>query len=116
MKHGVCGEKYNIGGENEWENIRLLHKVIELTAKATGKSAADVEKTITYVKDRPGHDRRYAIDCSKIKSELGWQRCMTFEQGLQETVSWYLSHPDWIRHIQSGEYASWIEKNYADRR
>ena len=116
MKHGVCGEKYNIGGENEWENIRLLHKVIELTAKATGKSAADVEKTITYVKDRPGHDRRYAIDCSKIKSELGWQRCMTFEQGLQETVSWYLGHSDWIRHIQSGEYASWIEKNYADRR
>ena len=112
VKNGVTGEKYNIGGENEWQNIKLLHKVIELTAAATGKSVADVEKTITYVKDRPGHDKRYAIDCTKIKTQLGWKRLMTFEEGLQETVDWYLANTTWIEHIQSGSYKDWINKNY----
>ena len=83
-------------GENEWQNIKLLHKVIELTAAETGKSVEDVEKTITYVKDRPGHDKRYAIDCTKIKNELGWQRKMTFEQGLLATVKWYLNNPEYV--------------------
>lgn len=115
VQNGRTGEKYNIGGENEWQNITLLHKVIELTCARTGKSAAEVEKTVTYVKDRPGHDKRYAIDCSKIKSELGWQRKMTFEEGLQETVSWYLGNAEWVNHILSGEYQGWIERNYASR-
>lgn len=112
VKNGVTGEKYNIGGENEWQNIKLLHKVIELTAAATGKKVEDVEKTITYVKDRPGHDKRYAIDCTKIKTQLGWKRLMTFEEGLQETVDWYLANSTWIEHIQSGSYKDWISKNY----
>ena len=112
VKNGVTGEKYNIGGENEWQNIKLLHKVIELTAAATGKKVVDVEKTITYVKDRPGHDKRYAIDCTKIKTKLGWKRLMTFEEGLQETVDWYLANSTWIEHIQSGSYKDWITKNY----
>jgi len=112
VKNGVTGEKYNIGGENEWQNIKLLHKVIELTAAATGKKVEDVEKTITYVKDRPGHDKRYAIDCTKIKTKLGWKRLMTFEEGLQETVDWYLANSTWIEHIQSGSYKDWISKNY----
>lgn len=112
VKNGVTGEKYNIGGENEWQNIKLLHKVIELTAAATGKKVEDVEKTITYVKDRPGHDKRYAIDCTKIKTQLGWKRLMTFEEGLQETVDWYLANTSWIEHIQSGSYKDWITKNY----
>ena len=112
VKNGVTGEKYNIGGENEWQNIKLLHKVIELTAAATGKKVEDVEKTITYVKDRPGHDKRYAIDCTKIKTKLGWKRLMTFEEGLQETVDWYLANSTWIEHIQSGSYKDWINKNY----
>ena len=112
VNKGVTGEKYNIGGENEWQNIKLLHKVIELTAKETGKSVDDVEKTITYVKDRPGHDKRYAIDCTKIKTQLGWERLMTFEEGLQETVDWYLANSTWIEHIQSGSYKDWISKNY----
>ncbi|WP_027727738.1 dTDP-glucose 4,6-dehydratase [Treponema sp. C6A8] len=112
VKNGVTGEKYNIGGENEWQNIKLLHKVIELTAAATGKKVEDVEKTITYVKDRPGHDKRYAIDCTKIKTKLGWKRLMTFEEGLQETVDWYLANTTWIEHIQSGSYKDWISKNY----
>jgi len=115
LNKGRTGQKYNIGGENEWENIRLLNKVIELTAKELGKNVQDVEKTITYVKDRPGHDRRYAIDCSKIKKELGWTRRMSFEEGLLHTVQWYLNHTEWMDHILSGEYTKWIEKNYKER-
>lgn len=112
---GRTGQKYNIGGENEWQNIKLLHKVIELSAKKLGKSVSEIEKTITYVKDRPGHDKRYAIDCAKIKSELGWQRRMTFEQGLDATVDWYLENSDWVDHILSGEYKNWIDANYSLR-
>ena len=115
VNKGVTGEKYNIGGENEWQNIKLLHKVIELTAARTGKAVADVEKTITYVKDRPGHDKRYAIDCTKIKTKLGWERKMTFEEGLAETVDWYLGHSDWINHILSGDYKNWISANYTEQ-
>lgn len=114
VNKGLTGEKYNIGGENEWQNIKLLHKVIELTAAATGKNPAEVEKTITYVKDRPGHDKRYAIDCTKIKEKLGWKRLMTFEEGLQETVDWYLNNSSWIEHIKSGSYMDWINKNYTE--
>ncbi|MBO6218743.1 MAG: dTDP-glucose 4,6-dehydratase [Treponema sp.] len=116
VNSGKTGEKYNIGGENEWQNIKLLHKVIELTAPKVNKSAEDVEKTIVHVKDRPGHDARYAIDCSKIKKELGWERKMTFEQGLELTVNWYLSHKDWVDHILSGEYKNWINANYGERK
>lgn len=115
VKNGVTGEKYNIGGENEWQNIKLLHKVIELTAAETGKKAEDVEKTITYVKDRPGHDKRYAIDCTKIKTKLGWERKMTFEEGLLATVKWYLNNPEWINHILSGDYKNWIQANYKEQ-
>src|SRR5574344_886479 len=128
LNSGRTGEKYNIGGENEWQNIKLLTKLIDLTAselkKTNGKdtacadavpSAAEITSTITHVKDRPGHDLRYAIDCSKIKKELGWERKMTFEQGLALTVRWNLSHPDWIKHILSGEYMKWIDKNYSSR-
>ena len=116
VNDGKTGKKYNIGGENEWQNIKLLHKVIELAAPKVGKAADDVEKTIVHVKDRPGHDARYAIDCSKIKKELGWERKMTFEQGLQLTVNWYLEHKDWVDHILSGEYKNWINANYGDRK
>ena len=115
VKNGVTGQKYNIGGENEWQNIKLLHKVIELTASKINKSIDDVEKTITYVTDRPGHDKRYAIDCSKIKKELGWQRKMTFEQGLEATVNWYLTNNEWVDHILSGDYKNWISKNYTEQ-
>lgn len=114
VRNGAAGEKYNIGGENEWQNIKLLHKVIELTAAELGKNPEDVEKTITYVKDRPGHDKRYAIDCTKIKTKLGWERKMTFEQGLKATVHWYLNNPEWINNILNGSYKNWIEKNYTE--
>ena len=115
LNDGRTGEKYNIGGENEWQNITLLHKVIELTCAELGKDTAEVEKTIVHVKDRPGHDMRYAIDCTKIKRELGWARKVTFEEGLKHTVQWNLSHKEWLDHILSGEYTKWVEKNYIKR-
>ncbi len=115
LKGGKSGEKYNIGGENEWQNVKLLDKLIELTAAELNKDADEIRKTIVHVKDRPGHDQRYAIDCSKIKAELGWERKMTFEQGLAMTVKWNLTHPDWIKRILSGEYKNWVEKNYSER-
>ena len=116
LKNGKSGEKYNIGGENEWQNIKLLDKLIELTAKELKKPEDEIRKTITHVKDRPGHDQRYAIDCSKIKRELGWERKMTFEEGLQLTVTWNLTHPEWINRILSGEYLKWVDKNYGERK
>lgn len=115
VNKGRTGQKYNIGGENEWQNIKLLHKVIELSAEKLGKPASEIEKTIIYVKDRPGHDKRYAIDCTKIKTELGWQRKMTFEEGLNATVDWYLKNTEWVNHILSGEYTKWIDANYKSR-
>lgn len=115
LKNGKTGEKYNIGGENEWQNIKLLNKLIELTAKETGISEDEIKKTVTHVKDRPGHDQRYAIDCTKIKTELGWERKMSFEQGLLLTVKWNLNNKKWIDHILSGEYLNWVEKNYSKR-
>ena len=116
LKNGKSGEKYNIGGENEWQNIKLLDKLIELTARELKKSEEEIRKTITHVKDRPGHDQRYAIDCAKIKRELGWERKMTFEQGLELTVKWNLTNPEWINRILSGEYLKWVDKNYTERK
>lgn len=110
-----AGEKWNLGGENEWENIRLLNTVIDLASKELGKNPDEVRKTISFVKDRPGHDRRYAIDCTKAKTKLGWERKMTFEEGLLSTIKWYLSHSEWIEHIKSGAYKEWIKNNYVNR-
>ncbi len=115
VKNAPSGSKWNLGGENEWENIKLLNTVIELASKEIGKNPDDVKKTITFVKDRPGHDRRYAIDCTKAKKMLGWERKMTFEQGLLSTIRWYLNNPEWIANIQSGAYKDWISKNYTDQ-
>jgi dTDP-glucose 4,6-dehydratase len=103
MKSGVTGEKYNIGGENEWENIKLLDTLIDIVSKKAKLDPAKVRGTIAYVKDRPGHDRRYAIDCSKIKKELHWQGEVSFEAGLEKTVDWYLANTEWINSIRSRE-------------
>jgi dTDP-glucose 4,6-dehydratase len=115
MQTGTTGETYNIGGENEWENIKLLTVLIDIVAEKAGRDAAKIRSTITYVKDRPGHDRRYAIDCSKIKRELGWKQTVSFEQGLARTVDWYLANPAWIESIRSGDYQRWVERNYEKR-
>jgi len=115
MRNGRTGETYNIGGENEWENIKLLNVLIDIVSAKAKLEPAKVRDTITYVKDRPGHDRRYAIDCSKIKRELGWKQAVNFEEGLSRTVDWYLANPQWIESIRSGEYKKWVEKNYGAR-
>jgi len=94
MQNGRAGEKYNIGGENEWENIKLLNMLVDIVAKKANKDAEKIRSTIKYIKDRPGHDRRYAIDCSKIKKELGWKQNVSFNEGLEHTVDWYLIHTE----------------------
>ena len=115
INNGRNGETYNVGGENEWENIKLVKVLCEKMALLNGKQKDHFEKLINYVKDRPGHDRRYAINCDKIKSELGWKQAVSFDQGLDLTIDWYLKNPEWISNIRSGEYKKWIERNYGSR-
>ena len=113
LEAGRLGETYNVGGWNEKPNIEIVKTVCallgELRPRADGK---DYSSQISYVKDRPGHDRRYAIDASKIHNELGWKPAETFESGIRKTVQWYLDHPDWVSHVQSGEYRHWIGQQY----
>jgi dTDP-glucose 4,6-dehydratase len=115
MTEGTIGQKYNVGGENQWENIRLVRELCRVVAQQTGNPATQYERLITFVKDRPGHDRRYAIDSSKIQRELGWRPSVTFEQGLERTVRWYRENQAWVDHVRSGEYADWITRNYGER-
>jgi dTDP-glucose 4,6-dehydratase len=115
VNRGKTGESYNIGGENEWENIELVYKLCELMAEKKGKEKDYYKKLITFVKDRPGHDRRYAINCDKLKSELGWKQSLDFSEGLVKTVDWYLSNREWIDRVKSGEYRTWMESNYSER-
>jgi dTDP-glucose 4,6-dehydratase len=116
VNSGKTGDTYNIGGENEWENIRLVRELCRRMDGLLGRSAGTSEKLITFVKDRPGHDRRYAINCDKLKKELGWKQSVNFEQGLDLTVKWYLDNEEWIKNVQTGEYKNWIEKNYGGRK
>lgn len=112
---GRIGETYNVGGENEWENIKLVKFLITLVLSELKKPEIDPDSLIKYVKDRPGHDRRYAIDCSKIKKELGWKPKTSFEEGLRLTVKWYLENPQWVERVTSGNYRNWLKENYIDR-
>ena len=109
---GRLGETYNIGGFNEWKNIDLVKLLCRLMDEKLGRSPGTSEQLISFVKDRPGHDRRYAIDASKINRELGWKPSVTFEQGLSETIDWYLENQEWLRHVTSGEYQQYYEKQY----
>ena len=116
LEAGRLGETYNIGGWNEKPNLDIVHAICdllgELRPRADGKS---YREQITYVTDRPGHDRRYAIDATKIERELGWRPAETFTTGIRKTVQWYLDNPTWIGNVQSGTYREWVEKNYAGR-
>ena len=115
LKNGKTGESYNIGGDNEWENIKLVNTMCEITAEEINVKSDDLKSLITFVKDRPGHDRRYAMDCSKIKNDLGWKQSVTFEDGLRKTIKWYISNMRWAESVKSGEYLKWIDKNYKER-
>jgi dTDP-glucose 4,6-dehydratase len=115
IKSGVTGDTYNIGGENEWQNLRLVELICEKGAAIAGKPGDYYKKLITFVKDRPGHDRRYAIDCSKIKSGLGWKNGTDFISGITETIVWYRTHMGWVERIRRGEYRKWMEINYDKR-
>ena len=110
---GKLGETYNIGGFNEWKNIDLVRLLCKQMDSKLGREPGESEKLITYVKDRPGHDLRYAIDASKINQELGWEPSVTFEQGLQLTIDWYLDNRDWLEHVTSGDYQNYYQKQYS---
>lgn len=109
---GINHETYNIGGFNEWKNIDLVQLLCSIMDDKLGRSEGESAKLITYVKDRPGHDLRYAIDASKINKQLGWEPSVTFEQGLEVTVNWYLNNPDWLNNVTTGEYATYYKKQY----
>ncbi|KAA0083045.1 dTDP-glucose 4,6-dehydratase [Trinickia soli] len=115
LARGKPGETYNIGGWNEKKNLDVVHTLCDLLDAARPKADGSYRDQITYVKDRPGHDRRYAIDASKLERELGWKPAETFETGLAKTVRWYLDHAQWVEEVQSGEYRNWVELNYAGR-
>lgn len=113
--NGKEGETYNIGGFNEWQNIDLIKILIKQMDEKLGREAGESEKLITYVTDRPGHDRRYAIDANKIKNELGWEPSVTFEEGLSETIDWYLSNEEWLNSVTSGDYKKYYKQMYGER-
>ncbi len=115
IERGAAGRTYNIGGNNEMRNIDVVNTLCEVVAAATGSDAAELLSLKEFVKDRPGHDLRYAIDASRIRDELGWEPKETFETGIAKTVDWYLSHTEWVNQVQSGEYRKWIDTNYGDR-
>lgn len=114
VTQGKQGETYNIGGHNEKKNLDVVHTICDLLDEIVPKEVSYREQ-ITYVTDRPGHDRRYAIDAEKISHELGWKPKETFESGIRKTVEWYLANTAWVENIKSGAYKSWIEQNYGDR-
>jgi dTDP-glucose 4,6-dehydratase len=112
---GVIGETYNIGGNNEWTNISLIRTLCDVMDKKLGRPQGSSQQLITFVKDRAGHDLRYAIDSSKIQQELGWKPSLQFEEGLGKTVDWYLRNSEWLDNVSSGAYEKYYEKQYNQR-
>ncbi len=112
LQKGKLGETYNVGGFNEWRNIDLIKLLIKITDRLLGRKKGDSNKLITYIKDRAGHDLRYAIDASKLKNEIGWEPSLQFQEGLEKTVKWYLKNKIWMKKITSGEYKEYYKKMY----
>ncbi|MAZ29281.1 MAG: dTDP-glucose 4,6-dehydratase [Cytophagaceae bacterium] len=113
LHNGSLKETYNIGGFNEWKNLDLVKLLCKQMDEKLGRRTGSCETLITYVKDRPGHDKRYAIDASKINSELGWEPSVTFEEGLSKTIDWYLANTVWLNHVTSGDYKKYYEQQYS---
>lgn len=114
LKRGCPGQVYNIGGNNEWQNIAIVELVCDLLDDRLGRPAGESRKLVTFVTDRPGHDRRYAIDAGKIKRELGWEPAYTFERGIAETIDWYLANQEWVAEVTSGSYRDYYAKQYGE--
>jgi dTDP-glucose 4,6-dehydratase len=113
MKDGKRGDMYNIGGNNELENIRVVEIICDiLDSIKKQKSNKSRRELITFVKDRPGHDRRYAIDSTKLKNELGWAPEERFETGINKTIQWYLNNQEWVKRVKRSDYHSWLRKHY----
>ncbi len=115
LEKGKVGEKYNIGARCEWENIELVKLILSILEEKLGKEKGSLERLITFVEDRPGHDRRYAIDPSKIEKELGWRAKTPFEEAIEKTVDWYVENRDWMYRVISGEYQKYFEEQYGKR-
>jgi dTDP-glucose 4,6-dehydratase len=113
LARGRPGETYNVGGWNEKTNLEIVHTVCALLDELKPAAEGSYRRLVTFVKDRPGHDRRYAIDARKIERELGWRPAETFDTGIRKTVQWYLDHADWVANVQSGAYREWVEKQYS---
>jgi len=113
LEGGRVGETYNVGGWNEMPNIEIVHTVCELLDELRPSPGGRYMRLIMHVKDRPGHDRRYAIDARKIERELGWRPAETFETGIRKTIQWYLQNPEWVQRVQSGAYRDWLQTQYA---
>jgi dTDP-glucose 4,6-dehydratase len=113
--NGTYGESYNVGGLNEWKNIDLVHFLCQLMDKKLNRTEGTSASLITYVKDRSGHDMRYAIDASKLENELGWKPSIKFEEGLEKTVDWYLENTEWVKEVTSGDYQKYYESMYSNR-
>ncbi|MCA1326240.1 dTDP-glucose 4,6-dehydratase [Herbaspirillum sp. alder98] len=114
LARGQAGETYNIGGWNEKTNLHVVHCLCDTLDELAPRAAGSYRQLITFVKDRPGHDRRYAIDARKLERELGWRPTETFDSGIRKTVQWYLDHEDWVAQVRSGAYLNWIHKQYGD--
>lgn len=112
---GKIGETYNIGGFNEWKNIDLIRIICRVMDKKLGRNEGESEKLITFVKDRAGHDLRYAIDATKLKDELGWEPSLQFEEGIEKTIDWYLENEEWLKNVTSGDYQKYYEEQYIRR-
>ncbi len=113
--NGLDGDTYNIGGHNEWKNIDLIKVMCKVMDKKLNRPEGESEKLITYVKDRAGHDLRYAIDSSKLQRELGWKPSLQFEEGIEKTIDWYLNNHDWLEQVTSGDYLKYYEQQYTKR-
>ena len=115
LAQGRLGETYNVGGWNEMANLDVVHTLCDMLDKLRPKAAGSYRDQVTFVKDRPGHDRRYAIDARKLERELGWKPAETFQSGIAKTVQWYLDNQAWVQDVQSGAYTKWLETNYQNR-